>query len=194
MPRNKANKSLRQLQADLVETLVGKDIRLHISNRQILDLKPEKTPYEVADKPEGFWYDVGADWLRYCTTEFFWLARYVYEVKLDLSRILRVRTIRQFNAFEKKYRAEPMFVQRMRLAGIADSLFDGMFEINWAKVAENYPGVEIAPYLWQKRLSNSKWYYSWDVASGVIWDIGAVKGIDLHCWYDKKSQSFKRAS
>lgn len=41
--------------------------------------------------------------------------------------------------------------------------------IDWRKVAERYDGIEIAPYIWERRLE-SRWYHSWDCASGCLWE------------------------
>ena len=39
----------------------------------------------------------------------------------------------------------------------------------------DYQGIIIAPYLWTRRHHESTgWYYSWDCASGVIWDARAI--------------------
>jgi hypothetical protein len=52
------------------------------------------------------------------------------------------------------------------------------FEIEWRKVAERFDGIIIAPYIWQRRLDlESSWYYSWDCASGCIWNASAVREI-----------------
>ena len=47
--------------------------------------------------------------------------------------------------------------------------FDKM--IDWPRVASDYAGIEICPYLSSKRMDeDSFWYYGWDVASGCVWD------------------------
>jgi len=48
--------------------------------------------------------------------------------------------------------------------------------IDWGRVAEDYSGIEIAPYLYEARMKHM-WYYGWDVASGCIWGKGVVKNI-----------------
>jgi hypothetical protein len=50
--------------------------------------------------------------------------------------------------------------------------------IDWKKVAKEYSGIEICPYIGEQRLKFS-WYYPWDVASGCVWDNSAVKSINL---------------
>jgi len=52
--------------------------------------------------------------------------------------------------------------------------------INWPAVAEKYDGIIIAPYIWQRRLSDNPdhfWYYGWDCASGCIWNTEVIEEI-----------------
>jgi hypothetical protein len=78
--------------------------------------------------------------------------------KLNISdcKILKISNNSDFENFEKKY---------------SDNL--GLGFIKWDEVAKNYDGIEIADesgkYLDDKKWS-SKWYYSWDVGSGCIWN------------------------
>ena len=52
--------------------------------------------------------------------------------------------------------------------------------IDWRLVAEEWQGIVIAPYLWERRFdSDARWYYSWDCASGCIWDHRAIAAIEL---------------
>ncbi len=52
------------------------------------------------------------------------------------------------------------------------------YNIDWAAVAEEYAGIEIAPYQWSLRMdTRTNWYYPWDVASGVVWD---MTGVTVH--------------
>jgi hypothetical protein len=47
--------------------------------------------------------------------------------------------------------------------------------IQWADVARDHQGIIIAPYCWPARLDpDTYWYYSWDCASGCIWDAAAI--------------------
>lgn len=50
------------------------------------------------------------------------------------------------------------------------------FGIRWRLVAERYQGIIITPYLHERRYSPlTNWYWSWDCASGCIWDINAIE-------------------
>jgi hypothetical protein len=51
--------------------------------------------------------------------------------------------------------------------------------INWAGVAKDYQGVIIAPFVWDRRLHDAySWYYTWDCASGCIWDAAAIERVE----------------
>ena len=71
-----------------------------------------------------------------------------------------------------------LFTDPWRLGGLyaMKSRITGSGVINWPKVAEKYQGVVIAPYCWEARIELD-WYYSWDVASGCIWDPVAIAEI-----------------
>ena len=60
--------------------------------------------------------------------------------------------------------------------------------IYWENVqADGYWGVEINPYLWERRFDEGLWYNGWDCASGVIWDKKAL--IDSHLIaYEEKGE------
>lgn len=50
----------------------------------------------------------------------------------------------------------------------------GTHDIDWPRVNRMYHGVIIAPYVHSLRL-DSLWYYGWDCASGVIWNLDAIE-------------------
>ena len=87
-------------------------------------------------------------------------APFLYELEVNLSRILVLRTEKDFRAFRPKYAP------------------DGM--VDWGKVGQDYDGIEICPY--QPKFRDDfdfDWYYPWDVASGCIWGAGAFKSAEL---------------
>lgn len=119
---------------------------------------PERREQETGVKPEGTWYGIGSSWLTWLKSESpSWFEDHTYVVLVDQSSILRLRTAAAVKAFGKKY-ASP------------DSIFPGM-SIDWPRVAQEYSGIEIAPYQHTLRLDlDVSWYYGWDVASGCVWD------------------------
>jgi hypothetical protein len=124
-------------------------------------------------KPAGMWYSVGSSWIDWCISEQDnWITKYIYEVNVDHSIMLVIDDVLKFDEFQQKYRANTEYFG----------------DLDWDKVAKDYSGVEIAPYIWGKRLKDdSFWYYGWDVASGVIWDEKALKSRNLLYTYNDKT-------
>lgn len=109
-------------------------------------------------KPAGFWYEVDGDWRRWCEGESFGRGYHLHEVFLNDCEVLFIDSLEKLDRFHEEYHvAEPR--------GSYVTL-----EMDWARVAQCYDGIEIAPYQWERRLANDfMWYYGWDCASGVIW-------------------------
>jgi len=123
-------------------------------------------------KPIGFWYSVdgnGDGWPEWCRTDDFNLDCFDYRNELDIDpRAIKViRSIRELDQFHKYFHATP------------PSHPVNVNYINWKLVSNNFDGIEIAPYLWgrRRRGNASEWYVDWDVASGCIWRIRAIRSI-----------------
>jgi len=123
-------------------------------------------------KPRGLWYSVdgnGDGWQDWCQGSDFNLHSFQYRNQLDVdfSAIKVIRTIRELDQFHKYFHATP------------PSHPVNFNHINWKLVIKNFDGIEIAPYLWSRRFTGdaSQWYYGWDVASGCIWRIRAIRSI-----------------
>lgn len=120
-------------------------------------------------KPRGLWVSVEGedDWPSWCKSEGFGLERFICATEVILSKNASIKYLRNekdIDSFSKKY-------------GIKSEITPLILAIDWEKLRPKYQGIIIAPYVWQRRLSNARWYYSWDCASGVIWDKEAVKEI-----------------
>ena len=159
--------------------------RFHLSNDPKLQVRfPDKMLGNGNFKPRGFWYDVDLDWLRWLEGEEYfndsrWMRPYLYEVFIDESAYLKIRDVTELDVFHEQY-SKPL------LPGMVV-----MKEINWDLVAEQYSGVEIAPYLWERRLyTGFTWYYAWDCASGVVWRPDALKDIRLLTRTKRKTIKF----
>lgn len=106
-------------------------------------------------KPAGFWYEVGGDWRRWAQSEGFTIGGHLHSVKLNDCRVLRIKTLKELDAFHTEY-------------GVQTSVFG--ITPDWSRLREEWDGVEISPYQWERRLElDFLWYYGWDCASGVIW-------------------------
>lgn len=143
--------------------------RLHFSSSPITDLTWGYLQKEPRSKPRGFWYSCSADWLRWMRSETpDWIPKqnfYVYEIKVNLSRIAVLDSVEKIRAFDRAYGTGPEW--------------DGNSSVRWVEVAELYDGIEICPYQWDLRMSSLSWYYPWDAASGAIWRPNALQAIRL---------------
>jgi hypothetical protein len=87
---------------------------------------------------------------------------YLHRIRLNHCKVLKISSLEMLDAFDRNYRAN----ERSEVFG-GFTFHD--YDIDWERLAKEYDGVEIAPYQWQRRLSDQRWYYSWDCASGCIW-------------------------
>ena len=177
--------------------------RLHMSPYKTFSMKKFREAEQTIEmKPTGIWYGLGDSWIQWCMSEASgWLSPYIYDFVLDEDKILKVTNIEEFEKFEEEHQAiRAEFKLLMdHMPKIRDAHGDGFGrrmsrffdQIDWPKLATMYSGVEIAPYIWKKRLE-SMWYYPWDCASGCIWNRSAVKELRLFAAYDKESDEFIR--
>lgn len=128
--------------------------------------------YDFRGKPNGLWLSVDQDgdgWRDWCISEGFGLSRltHVHEVTLaPNAKLLHLSGAAAIDDFSDEYGARPHGM-RMRY-------------INWRRVAARYHGIVIAPYVWARRLDGDAfWYYTWDCASGCIWNPKAIASITL---------------
>jgi len=171
---------IRELIRETYFPLEGGDkMRIHHSRKDTRDGdKPQISGFsqKVGNKPNGFWYECqdgsSETWKEFCTYGMSSGYRYdsTYSVVLNDYNILFIPNKRHFEKFYKMYSvphpADP------------DGTKGYDKQIDWPKVAEHYAGIEICPYLVEKRMDDdSFWYYGWDVASGCVWDPSGIKEI-----------------
>ena len=130
---------------------------------------------EFEFKPSGFWVSVETGdpddrtWKDWCIAEEFSLERFRYAYEVHLmpdANILRIGTV-----------AEMYGLMRTFWNPKATSRYEA---IDWGAVASAYQGILIVPYQYQLRLHpDFSWYYTWDCASGCIWDVSAIARIEL---------------
>lgn len=123
------------------------------------------------NKPIGFWVSVKGedDWPSWCESEHFRTEtlshRHVVTLS-DKANILFIPSAQALDEFNEQYHVR--------------GPTPWSSGINWTMVAEYYDGIIIAPYHWERRLSDHcGWYYGWDCASGCIWNADAIASIDL---------------
>lgn len=147
--------------------------RLHFSTTREVTLrnrKPGPKGHGLGIKPVGLWYSIGAEWLDWCVGQEFQLHRlaHVFKVTLDMGRILELNSNAKIRTF---------YVERGR--PIAPGL--QMLDFDWRAVGNRYHGIEINPYPWDMRQAfdaGSLMISAWDVASGCVWNMDAVKRFD----------------
>jgi len=115
-------------------------------------------------KPQGFWFGVQSAWVDWMEHDApHWKGDNLYSVEVDESKCLVIENEQEFLKFGRKYGTQGN-IGRV---------------INWQKVADDYPGIVIKEYFWKYRLDPSHaWYYTWDIASGCVWDTSAIKSAE----------------
>lgn len=117
-------------------------------------------------KPNDLWVSVEGpdDWKSWCESASYPIGRLPHRIVLsDTAHILQLSSAQEIDNLTKAY-------------GNQD--FSNKYKLNWFAVAERYDGIIIAPYVWERRMDrDASWYYTWDCASGCIWNASAVKEI-----------------
>lgn len=148
---------------------MGSEPRLmHFSSKPLGPIYSVKQSTTEHWKPRGLWVSVegnGDGWRTWCEDEQFGIGELAYDVTLaPNANILRIQSVDQLDAASHEYKVE-----------------GGRFTyaLNWPLVATSYQGLIITPYLWERRLTeHTNWYYTWDCASGCIWDAEAVASVE----------------
>lgn len=142
--------------------------RIVMTKDDVIEFKP--TPIEkqhIDAKPVGLWYSIGDSWISWVKNNApKWEGDNVFKLELDESKILKITNYDEMIEFTKKYGEHSDFTINMG---------ERYMMINWGKVASDYGGIEITPHIWKGK--TLMWYYSWDVASGCIWDNGVITNL-----------------
>src|SRR5690606_30357825 len=113
------------------------------------------------------------DWREWCEAQGFGniAESRCYEIALaPNANILRLATVGDVLDFGDEYGMDPFM-------GPMAGRFYG-YGVRWGEVAERWQGIIIAPYQWRLRVDDRTcWYYSWDCASGCLWDASAVEAV-----------------
>jgi hypothetical protein len=124
-------------------------------------------PYPINGmKPQGLWVSVDGedDWASWCQSEQFGLHRYKFQQHVTLRSMVR--------HFGKLY------AMKYNPRDARMSAYMALNAVDWGRVMKDYQGIIIAPYQWSLRLGQDMlWYYTWDCASGCIWDLDVIEGI-----------------
>ena len=135
--------------------------RYSVSSAPISAVRDTSAQQEVGWKPKGLWYACGDAWIDWLESEMpQWLedVRFVYEVVLNMNRVIELNTINEIREFDDQFGVVDRYSRRRS----TDTVL-------WPMVAEVADGIEICPYQRSLRLGTIGWYSAWDVASGCIW-------------------------
>lgn len=132
-------------------------------------------------KPNGLWFSVEDEeddqtWKTWCEAEEFCPENLVccHEITFKTSaKILYLKSFDEILDFTKKYNATHLFP-------FSKVMDESSFTIDWEVISQEYDGIIIAPYCWNARLDhNTSWYYTWDCASGCIWNLNQIESMKL---------------
>lgn len=141
----------------------------HYSNADRIEIRSVQQDNRRFDKPRGFWVSVDGDddWPSWCAVEDYDIGANRFTVTLAPSaNMLTLTTADEVIDFAHIYKSREF----------TDSLRE-FAAVDWVRVAQDYQGLIIAPYQWSLRLSGVGWYYTWDCASGCIWDAEAIGSV-----------------
>ena len=130
-------------------------------------------------KPIGLWACKSNEWLEWCLAEKFRLDKLKYKaiLDIDMSNVLIIDNVHDLEHFQSEY---------------AYSQSDAKILIapDWSKCAKEYAGIWVDNYYFLKsnKLHEPEydWLNTWDVPSGCIWDMSAIKSIDFKKVSDKE--------
>jgi hypothetical protein len=146
--------------------------RTHMSERPLEVIHDMSKVREASykhrpDKPTGFWYQTGREWEKWCEGNMeHWLTPHLSIISVNLDKFKVIRNAWEMENFANEYKDE----ERQVLT----SLSRYHQAIDWKRVMSEYSGIEISPYIHAARM-HMFWYYTWDVASGCVWDNDAIK-------------------
>ena len=148
------------------------DQRIHTSIDSSLEFV-NPTSHKISDKPNGLWYGCGSSWIEWCEYEKFNTKNLQHKFLLDLdfTKILILDNDSKIKEFAEEYGDTIKELEKFKFGNKKYKQY-----INWNMVAKNFSGIEICPYSFPLRMQLD-WYYSWDVASGCVWNKNAIKNI-----------------
>jgi hypothetical protein len=141
----------------------------HYSDNEIKEIstKEQSTEQKHYTRPRGLWVSVVGDndWRSYKGHDL--REKYQYEITLaDEAKVLFLSSKEHLSAFTKEYGLKPIGEQRIA--------------IDWVKVATEYKGLVIAPYVTEQYENDTLfWVGAWSCASGCIWDKDAISLLKL---------------
>lgn len=152
-------------------------------------------------KPSGLWVSVRGedDWRSWCEAEEFHLDGLACAHRVTLSpaaNVLWIVGAAALDEFHLEFSHETDFERKMaerraeydrgmgydlesRVQGNGLTFSRNQWPVDWARVAKQWDGIIIAPYIYSRRFDGPFWYYGVDCASGCIWNLDAIDTFEL---------------
>lgn len=131
-------------------------------------------------KPVGLWVSVPGgdpDWPQWCRSEEFRVGSLAYRSVLSLrpdANVLLITSPTGLDMFHGEYSVEDETAGAWYRSRGAEQPRQ-FWPVDWRRVAREYQGIIVTPYLWSRRMDGPSWYYGMDCASGCIWDLDAFE-------------------
>lgn len=174
-----SSQSLRMEVVEQLERLTAPDDRIvMLPGKFAPGRMQEEYPQHCGFKPWGIWYACGLSWIRWLIEHdsALW-GKYVYRVNVWDGELLKIRSPDGMERFQRNYEVHPEMLDddlRRQYRDLKEDLEENAHRrfhpwemINWKRVAERHPGIEICPALPAE--NHRTWYRQWGVASGCIW-------------------------
>lgn len=157
---------------------------IHATNNKIIKLKNIKKQY-IDFKPDGLWYAKDNEWKDWAKKNLKRKYKYHYKISIylttldkpDKTKILKIYTMNELIKFTIKF-------GKKKSSPISDFIL-----IDWKKVAKKFGGIEIKilKYIdiseidkyFKTEQTSLMWNYSFDIASGCIWNMKSIRDISL---------------
>jgi hypothetical protein len=143
-------------------------------------------------KPVGLWFAQGDEWLQHMKKTNFRMTiyNYLYELELNMDELIILTNLKDLYDFTKSF--------GVSYKGLPSSYTS--IGLKWGNVVKKTKksGILISPNLKQiimkykennlEYFDEMKWYISWDIASGAIWNTKAMKNFKVV--YKREQGSF----
>ena len=151
----------------LNENIGGNVVRSTNTDSPTLDLN--KAYIQNRFKPVGIWYEIDDNWKGWCSYQMpEWIKKYDIILDIDMTNILRMNDEKTVFEFIEKYQKNDL------LGGLLKN-------VDWVRVSNDYKGIELTDVdsLKHGELGMVQWVDTWDVDSGCIWDLSAIKNYSV---------------
>ena len=159
----------------ITELIIPSNMRIHMSKKPIITLRNMSYPQEVGVKPYGLWYGFGDQWINWVRDNVpEWEGKYLYRIIFPQSKkIAKLNSQDTILEFNEKYMSDYFIKMFGKHNANKFGPVVGSTMMDWPKVARDYDGIEIYPYIGRMR-HELIWYYGWEVSSGCIWNLSDV--------------------